>query len=284
MDGAKPGHKPKSLKVPMSRYQIPGSPVFVSISVDGGAGNEYRIIEPDLSPNLLQALSDLREYIRQTLKNNKADQQFAKNFLAYLHRIISEQHPDYSVEETTWLIYYLNRDTRGFGKIQPLVEDPLVSLISITGPEQTITLQHVDHGLLFSSLTLSATEITHLIKKLQNRSKSPISGRNSQSAFTLRSGLQITLSSDVGEFHLSSLPVTRLHNVKTSPLQLKGSPLHTQKQLKVQAGPPLLMPGGRQLLIFRQLRSPVSMLTTQSMIILLSLLNSKRRALIPMLG
>ncbi|MDD1729490.1 MAG: hypothetical protein LUQ50_10520, partial [Methanospirillum sp.] len=209
--------KPQFRNASPARYQIKGSQAQVLISTNSGTISEYQVHEPELSPELIQACSALRVQIKQLLHDKQAYHRLSRNFSREFTRITKERFPSFTAKEIEKLAYFINRDARGLGKIQPLVEDPAVQLISITGPKQIITLQHVEHGLLFTSLILSEAEISQLIKKLCNRATKQVSNSSPPHEITLRSGLLVKFSETQGDSGTRSILIEKPDRVLDIP-------------------------------------------------------------------
>ena len=204
--------KPKFLNAPLIRYPVVGNLAHVSISTGSGTISEYQVHEPELTSELIQACVSLRIYIKQLLQDKEAYQVLCKDFSSELNRITRELYPSFNTDEIDRLAYFINRDARGLGKIQPLIDDPAVHLISILGPGQILTLQHTDYGLLFASLSLSETDIAQLIKKLCNRSIRPASNKALPPEIILRSGLLVKFSENKDHSTLPTITIEKPGN------------------------------------------------------------------------
>ena len=179
--------------VPPIRYQILESPVTIAIIQEGGILSRYQIIEPELNDNQEVILDSLRNYLRIILKDQIRYKKFAANFSREFTRSAREAFPSLDEEEIQKFEYYIRRDARGYGPVQPLIDDPSVSIIFVKGPERSITIKHTQYGSLTTSLTLSGDEIITLLRKICNRSAVPIDISHLPSEITLRSGHTVRL-------------------------------------------------------------------------------------------
>ena len=180
--------------VPPVRYQIPESPVTIAIIHEGGIPSRYQIIEPELTDNLVEILNSLRNHLSTILRDKIQYKKFSSAFTREFTHTAKEAFPSLDDEEIRKLEYYIRRDTRGFGQVQPLIDDPSVSIIFVKGPERNITITHTQYGSLNTSLFLPGDEIITLLRKICNRSAVPVDITDLPSEITLRAGHSVRLS------------------------------------------------------------------------------------------
>jgi len=194
MDEGEIGSKNRIIISPLTGYQIADNQVQILISIGNGSESKYQIVEPELTPDEKQVLLTLRRKIKPLLSDRTFHSRLLKNFTAEFHRIARDLNPELDDETIQHIAYYINRDARGFGKIQPLIEDEQVRIISISGPDKLITLKHSGYGQLNTSLSLTETEISQLIIKLCNRAKNKSNPEIVPQEFTLRSGIHVKIT------------------------------------------------------------------------------------------
>ncbi len=194
MDEGEIGSKKRIIISPLTGYQISDNQVRVIISNGNGPISEYQILEPDLTSEEKEILLALRSRIKTQISDKKLQARLAENFKSEFFLTAKDLYPDLDDETIGRIAYYIHRDAKGLGKIQPLIDDEQVRLISVSGPDQIISLEHSGQGPLFSTLCLSEIEISHLITKLRNRASSIVNSGTFPRKFILRSGLHVTIT------------------------------------------------------------------------------------------
>nr|WP_319539867.1 ATPase, T2SS/T4P/T4SS family [uncultured Methanospirillum sp.] len=194
MDEGEIGSKKRIIISPLTGYQISDDQVRILISTINGSISEYQILEPELTSDEKEKLLAVRRNIKSQISDKAFQARFSKNFKTELYHTAKDLYPDLDDETIGRIAYYIHRDAKGLGKIQPLIDDEQVRLISVSGPDQIITLEHSTQGTLFSTLMLNETEISQLITKLRNRASSAVNSGALPHTFTLRSGLHVTIT------------------------------------------------------------------------------------------
>ncbi len=177
-----------------SQYQIPESQVIISIIQTGPLFYEYQVREPELRRGDAEIIKSLRTHFSRLFQDKRRNQQFIQNFSQEFVLETSKLYPSLPQDKIRLCEYYIFRDARGFGPVQPLIDDPFVSSISINGPDGVVSVTHSTYETIFTSLRLSEDEIRILVKKLCNRSIQPVDYANLPDIVQLRTGLNVHFS------------------------------------------------------------------------------------------
>jgi len=109
----------------------------------------YEVVEPTLTEDEEKALEELKERLLDELKVNlesfesreKAEEHLKKE----IERVVKKYRMKLSKETLDKMFYYISRDFIGYGKIEPLMIDPLIEDISCDGPGIPIFVWHRDY-------------------------------------------------------------------------------------------------------------------------------------------
>lgn len=177
-----------------SQYQIPGTQVIISIIQTGPLFYEYQVKEPELMGDDSERIKFLRSHFSRLFQDKKRNQQFVQNFPHEFALETSKLYPSLSLDKIKLFEYYIFRDSRGFGPIQPLIDDPFISSIAINGTDGLVHVTHDTYETISTSLHLREDEIRILVKKFCNRSIRPVDYDTIPDVVELRTGLKIIFS------------------------------------------------------------------------------------------
>ena len=143
----------------------------------------YNVIEPTLSDNASKVLMKSRELLRMSDKLPEGN-----NVEVYLRALINETMSKLRIklgdDEIRNVMYYLVRDTAGYGKIDPLIRDDYTEDVNINGPNKPVYVWHSRYEHLRTNITLSNDELNSLVVKISQRV-----GKNVSSAYPILEGL-----------------------------------------------------------------------------------------------
>ncbi len=109
----------------------------------------YEVVEPTLTEGEKKALEELKKRLLDELKvdlesfesREKAEEHLKKE----IQRVVKKYRMKLSKESLDKMFYYISRDFIGYGKIEPLMIDPLIEDISCDGPGIPIFVWHRDY-------------------------------------------------------------------------------------------------------------------------------------------
>ena len=106
----------------------------------------YEIIEPTLQPDEEKYLHEIKNFLMDELDVNLKEienKEKAENYLRQnIKELIKKYHIKIPTEAVDKLSYYIIRDFIGFGKIDPLMRDPLIEDISADGVNIPLYVWH----------------------------------------------------------------------------------------------------------------------------------------------
>lgn len=169
----------------LDEYELEKGLVHVIIYKEPKSGlYVYRVIEPTITDKLSNAITRVREY----LLNSKLlidDTELTNNRVREAVKSITEKlklNP--TDEEFETLVYYVTRDSVGYGKINPLLWDGFIEDIHINGPGKPVYVWHSKYENLRTNIVLNEGELDSLIIKVSQRA-----GKNISSAQPILEGL-----------------------------------------------------------------------------------------------
>jgi flagellar protein FlaI len=106
----------------------------------------YEVIEPTLQPDEEKYLHEIKNFLMEELDVNLKEienKEKAENYLRQkIKELIKKYHIKIAAEAVDKLTYYIIRDFIGYGKIDPLMRDPLIEDISTDGVNIPIYVWH----------------------------------------------------------------------------------------------------------------------------------------------
>ncbi len=161
----------------VDRYWVNAPFAFVSINYDPEANEHLYHVEPELDEfevELLERLfSDLRESLiyRREMVNETAE--------TVLRGELRELLEVYGIEvyATTFyrLFYYFFRSFRGFGKLDPIINDPRIEDISCDGYDLPIFVYHDGYNDIETSVVYPEAELDSLVVRFAQQSGQHVS-------------------------------------------------------------------------------------------------------------
>jgi len=163
----------------------------------------YRVIEPVLSKEEQKTLNFIWETLMKTF-NMRLDELDKKKIEVYLRDQVASVIKNYNVSlndiSKKKILYYIERESLGFGKIDPLMKDPHIEDISCDGSGVPIFLYHRKYGSLKSNIKFSnEEELSYFVTRLAQKCGKHISIAEPMLDATMPDGsrIQMTLSNEV---------------------------------------------------------------------------------------
>jgi len=143
----------------------------------------YEVVEPTLSDQEKALLEQLKKRLLDELRvdlESFEDREKAEEFLQKeIKRVVKKYKMRISEETLNKLFYYISRDFVGYGKIEPLMLDPLIEDISCDGPNIPIYVWHRDYESIPTNVVFeSEEELSSFIIRLAYRAGKHISIAN----------------------------------------------------------------------------------------------------------
>ncbi len=141
------------------------------------------MIEPTLSDNASKVLAKARELLKMSSALPR-DGEIDEYLRSLVNDAMSRLRIKLSNDELRSIMYYLVRDTAGYGKVDPLIKDDYIEDININGPNRPVYVWHSRYEHLRTNITLSNDELSSLVVKISQRV-----GKNVSSAYPILEGL-----------------------------------------------------------------------------------------------
>ena len=163
----------------------------------------YKVIEPSLTTEDEQKLSFIWETLMKTFKM-RLDEIESKEIEDYIDEQVDMVIDSYDIEldelSKKKILYYIKRESLGYGKIDPLMKDPHIEDISCDGSGVPIFLYHRKYGSVRSNVTFyDEDELSYFVIKLAQKCNKHISIAEPMLDATMPDGsrIQMTLSNEV---------------------------------------------------------------------------------------
>ena len=163
----------------------------------------YKVIEPYLTPDEQKTLNFIWETLMKSL-NMRLDELDDKKIENYLTEQVENVIKNYEISidplSQKKILYYIKRESLGFGKIDPLMRDPHIEDISCDGSSVPIFLYHRKYGSLKSNVKFAMEdELSYFVTRLAQKCGKHISIAEPMLDATMPDGsrIQMTLSNEV---------------------------------------------------------------------------------------
>ncbi|MHB8361859.1 MAG: type II/IV secretion system ATPase subunit, partial [Thermoplasmataceae archaeon] len=178
----------------------------------------YELIEPDISPTLYRRYTKLKlDFIRSITEPEKFGDISRDEIPALFMLKLKEDGYKLNTEDTDTLTYYINRDIKGFEKIDGLLKDPNIEDISCDREETPVYIFHRNFGYIATNVKYeSEEELNYFIKKMVQDAGKHISIANPIIDATLLDGSRISAS--IGTHITNKGPTFTIRKFKTEPL------------------------------------------------------------------
>ncbi len=180
----------------LDRYWVNAPFAYIVITYDDEASERYyNVVEPDLDEFEQGLLGRIKTDIRAPLMYQATDEDDIESVLVEeLKRLIETYGIDVDMSTFHSLFYYLKRDFRGFGKLDPLLNDEHIEDISCDGYELPIFVYHDDYTDIETNISFSEQELDNFVIRLAQQSGQHISVGDPMVEATLTDGSRAELS------------------------------------------------------------------------------------------
>ena len=163
----------------------------------------YKVIEPYLTNEEQKILNFIWETLLKSF-NMRLDELDSKKVEDYLTEQVENVIDSYEIKldniSKMKILYYIKRESLGYGKIDPLMKDPHIEDISCDGPNVPIFLYHRKFGSVRSNVEFKdEEELSYFVIRLAQKCGKHISIAEPMLDATVPDGsrLQMTLSTEV---------------------------------------------------------------------------------------
>ncbi len=164
-------------EVEEDRYWVNAPYAFVVITRDPDDDERrYYAVEPDLDDFETQLLGRVTDDIRDPLLyRDQGGRASAQTLQTELERLLQSYGLHIDVTTFHSLLYYLRRDFRGFGKVDPLLNDDRIEDVSCDGYELPIFVYHADYTDIETNVQFGSDELDNYVVRLAQQSGRHIS-------------------------------------------------------------------------------------------------------------
>ena len=166
-----PGHRE------VDRYWVNAPYAYVVVTYDREASeHQYHVVEPDVDEFTATLLERVRRDIRNPLLyRDDADPTSEATLRAELSELIGQY--GVALDNATFhtMAYYLYRDFRGYGRVDPLMRDPHIEDISCDGYDLPIFVYHDTYTDIETNVVFDREELDHYVVRMAQRSGRHIS-------------------------------------------------------------------------------------------------------------
>jgi flagellar protein FlaI len=163
----------------------------------------YKVIEPCLNEEEQKALNFIWETLLKTLnlRLDELDNYKIENYLTeQVEQVITNYEIDIDDLSKKKILYYIRRESLGYGKIDPLMKDPHIEDISCDGAGIPLFLYHRKYGSVRSNVAFKdEEELSYFVVRLAQKCGKHISISEPMLDATMPDGsrIQMTLSTEV---------------------------------------------------------------------------------------
>lgn len=160
----------------LDRYWLNPPFAYANIYQDEYSHIHYQMVEPKLSERELIVLEETFEHLRSMLVYDtvKKRDEFGLD-RELLRGIITDFDPEITAERCDILIYYLNRNFLGYGKLDPLMHDEKIEDITCNGSDMPIFLYHGKFANTETNLVFDNVELNKFVLKLAQKADKQLS-------------------------------------------------------------------------------------------------------------
>jgi len=206
----------------LARYWLNHWFSYVTIVENQACNIEYRVYEPVIDFRERILLEEVHSYLRDVLIYDKVRQ---KGEITLdpddVRRSILHFIPDFSEDRIPVMFYYLSRNLRGYGPVDPLMYDPRIEDISCNGPDTPVFIYHTKYGSIMTSVQFLSGELNRYILKLSQKADKQISIASPLLDAPLPDGSRVQMTyTDVVSSKGSSFTIRRFKKDPMTPIDL----------------------------------------------------------------
>jgi len=136
----------------------------------------YEVVEPGVTEKELIILEETFEHLRAMLIYDTARKRGELGLdLDLLRRVIRSFDPGMPDERVEVLVYYLQRNFLGYGKLDPLMNDDKIEDITCNGPDIPIFLYHRGYANIQTNRVFGGDELNKFVLKLAQKADKQLS-------------------------------------------------------------------------------------------------------------
>ena len=180
----------------VERYWVNAPYAYVVITHDPEEAEQYyHAVEPELDGFERELLARVVEDIRDPLLFREGAGRAGEETLTEeLARLLEQYGAEVEMDSFHALLYYLLRDFRRYGKVDPLFHDPHIEDISCDGYDLPIFVYHDRHTDIKTNVSFGPEELDNYVTRLAQRSGNHVSVGEPIVGTTLPNGARVELT------------------------------------------------------------------------------------------
>ena len=180
----------------IERYWVNAPFAYVVITYnDAESEHYYHVVEPDLDSFEVGLLDRLQDDIRAPLLFRPDDDvSVEQTLIEEMKRLIESYGVRIGMRTFHALFYYLHRDFRGYGRIDPLLADQHIEDISCDGYDLPIFVYHDSYTDIETNIVFAESELDNFVVRLAQQSGQHISIGDPMVEATLTDGSRAEIS------------------------------------------------------------------------------------------
>ena len=231
-DGPLTTFQPPPAEREIDRYWVNEPYAFIAITTgDTASEYTYHAVEPDLTSFETTLLERIQRDIRPALRYRDvaSERDILRSELADL---LAQYGLSVDMRTFHALWYYLDRDFRGYGRLDPLLADSNVEDISCDGYDRPVFLYHESYADIETNIVFSESELDDFVVSLAQQSGNHISVADPMVEATLADGsrAELTLGETVTP-HGSAFTIRQYATEPLTPVELLQSGTFNADQL-----------------------------------------------------
>ncbi|QLG26480.1 type II/IV secretion system ATPase subunit [Halorarum halophilum] len=161
----------------VARYWVNAPYAYVVVSYDPDASeHQYHAVEPELDDFQERLLRRVVDDIRDPLLyRSDAGQADVETLREELESLLEQYGVDSDMETFYTLLYYIKRDFRGYGKVDPLLNDRHIEDVSCDGYDLPIFVYHDEYTDIQTNVVFAREELDNYVIRLAQQSGRHIS-------------------------------------------------------------------------------------------------------------
>ena len=195
-DGPLSDFEPREGHEEVERYWVNAPYAYIVITHDSEeAKHTYNVVEPDLDPFERELLTRVVEDIRDPLLFREGVGRAGEETLEEeLGRLLEQYGAELDMNSFHSLLYYLNRDFRRYGKVDPLFYDEHIEDISCDGYDLPIFVYHDRYTDIETTVEFAKEELDNYVTRLAQRSGNHVSVGEPIVGTTLPNGARVEMT------------------------------------------------------------------------------------------
>ncbi|SFB74655.1 flagellar protein FlaI [Halobiforma haloterrestris] len=180
----------------VDRYWVNAPFSFVTIGYDSERNqHRYRTVEPTLTAEERVLIETLQDDVRDPLLYREADGDDVESILQETIREYLERYgAEVDVATFYRLFYYIHRDFRGYGRLDPIMHDPRVEDVSCDGYDLPIFVYHEEYTDVATNVDFEKEALDRFVVRLAQHSGRHISIGDPMVETTLPDGSRAELA------------------------------------------------------------------------------------------